>query len=247
MRIFLFVFLLAAANPILAGVRHFTFIYEAPTSSPGSVDVENSMTWAHGGGGGTADALVMRHELEFGLTARLQGSLYLADWEYTREKAGHEIDYTASALEFIFNFSNPVIDPIGLSAYQEVRGGPHLVEWESKLIAQKNLGPIILAWNGTIEATWEGERLDETEGEIQQAIGASYELSPRLSLGAEILQEFVFPQWRGDKDMHTNVFAGPNICYRQRNWFATVTALAQATDTADESALQLRTIFGVAF
>ena len=28
-----------------AGVRHFTFLYEAPTSAPGSFDFENSVTW----------------------------------------------------------------------------------------------------------------------------------------------------------------------------------------------------------
>jgi len=39
---------------------------------------------------------------------------------------------------------------------------------------------------------------------------------------------------------------GPNVSYRRQNWFVTMTALTQATDTKDEPDFQLRTIFGIA-
>ena len=144
----------------------------------------------------------------------------------------------------IYNPTNPVDDPIGVSVYGEVEAGDRLIELESKLIAQKNFGPLILAYNATLEAVWEGNELEEREGEFSQAVGASYEISPRISAGIELLHEFVFPEWR-DEEKIRNLFVGANLSYRHRNWFVTVTALAQATDTDDEPDLQVRTIFGI--
>jgi len=136
-----------------------------------------------------------------------------------------------------------VIDPIGLSIYQEIRGGDAFIEWESKLIAQKNLGLLIFAYNATLEAVWEGNGLAQREGEFSHAIGASYEISPRLSVGIELLHEFVFPKWQ-NKTIR-NVFVGPNVCYRRSSWFVTVAALAQATSTAEEPDVQVRMIVGI--
>ena len=118
--------------------------------------------------------------------------------------------------------------------------------WESKVIAQKNFGPLILAYNATLESVWEGKDLRNREGEVQQALGASYELSPRISVGLEFLHEFVFPDWR-DEEKIRNVFVGPNIAFRHQNWFVTVTALAQATNTPGEADFKVRTIFGFGF
>jgi len=139
-----------------------------------------------------------------------------------------------------------VIDPVGLAMYEEIRAGDRVFELESKLIAQKNIGPLILAYNVTLEAVWEGTGWQDREGEVQQALGASYEISQRLSVGIEMLDEFVFPEWR-DNERIRNFFIGPNVCFRHKDWFVTVTGLAQATNTPDEADFQLRTIFGISF
>jgi hypothetical protein len=115
---------------------------------------------------------------------------------------------------------------------------------ESKLIVQKNFGRLILDYNATLEAEWEAKGLKEHDGDLQQALGASYEISPRISVGIELLHEFVFPDWR-DAERIRNVFIGPNASYRHGNWFVTVTALTQATDAQDEPDFQVRTIFGI--
>jgi hypothetical protein len=240
------IFLLAAwpATTTFAGVRHFTFLYEAPTSPPGSVELENYITWKRGGDP-RFDQVDLRHEFEIGITDRFQLSLYVADWNYhSPEQSG--FTFSDAAVEAIYNLSNPVIDPVGLSIYQEVRAGDRLVEWESKLIAQKNYGRWIFAYNATLEAVWEGDELKEREGEFSQALGASYEISPRLSVGLEFLHEFVFPDWK-DNEKIRNVFIGPNVSYRRGNWFVTTGVLAQATDTPDEADFQWRTIFGIGF
>ena len=232
------------AMSAFAGVRHFTFLYEAPTSAPGSVEMENWITWKRGSDP-YFDQVDLRHEFEFGVTDRFQLSVYVADWNY---HAPDEKGFTLSdaAVEAIYNLSNPVIDPVGLSIYQEIRAGDRLVEWESKVIAQKNYGRWIFAYNATLEAVWEGDDLEEREGEFVQALGASYEISPRLSVGVEFLHEYVFPDWRDDEDIR-NIFVGPNVSYRRGSWFVTTSILAQATDTPDEADFQWRTIFGVGF
>lgn len=230
--------------PAFGGVRHFTFLYEARTSAPGSIELENSLTWKRTTDPERADQLDFRHELEIGVTNRFQVSVYLADWFYKNDKEHSGFAYSDSATELIYNLTNPVLDPVGLSIYGEIKAGDRLVELESKLIAQKNFGPLILAYNATLEAVWEGSDLVEREGELSQALGTSYEISPRLSVGVELLHEFVFPEWR-DAETIRNLFVGPNVSYRRDNWFVTVTALAQATDTADEADFQVRTIFGI--
>ena len=227
----------------LGGARHFGFIYEAPTSAPGSFELENWVTWARTTNPEHSDQLAFRHEIETGITDRFQASIYLADWSYENDPAKSGFRYSDSAIELIYNLTNPVIDPIGLSVYQEYRGGDRLFEWESKLIAQKNLGLLILAYNATVEAVWEGKGLTDHKGEFQQAVGASCEISPRISVGIELLHEFVFPKWQ-DAEKIRNVFIGPNVAVRDGNWFVTVTALAQATDTSEEADFQVRAIFG---
>jgi hypothetical protein len=227
-----------------AGARHFTYLYEAPTSAPGTVEMENWVTWRRTTDPERVGQVDFRHEFEFGVTDKFQASVYVADWSYARDSRHSGFDYSDSAFELIYNFTNPVVDPVGLSIYQEIKAGDRLFELESKLIAQRNFGPLILLYNATLEAVWQGEGLREREGEFQQALGASYEISPRISVGVELLHELVFPDWC-DGERIRNVFVGPNVSYRRGNWFATITALAQATNTADEADFQLRTIFGI--
>ena len=238
---------LAAVLPALsafAGARHFTYLYEAPTSPAGSLELENITTWSRTTGSGThLHDIAFREELEIGITDHFQLGIYPLDWGYHHDAHQAEISHEGGAVEFIYNLSNPVLDPVGLSLYQEISVGRRRLELESKLIAQKNFGRLILDYNATLETEWEGKGLEENNGELQQALGASYEISPQVSVGIELLHEIVFPGWR-DEEKIRNVFVGPNVAIRRQNWFVTVTALAQATDTDDKPEFQVRTIFG---
>ena len=242
----LLLLLILPATVAIAGVRHFGYVYEAVTTAPGSLDIENWVTWSRTSNPQRVDGVDFRHELEFGITENFQASLYVADWFYSADPQHSGFTYSDSALELIYNLTNPVIDPIGLAMYEEIRAGDRVFELESKLIAQKNFGPLILAYNVTLESVWEGTGWQSREGELQQALGASYEISQRLSVGIEMLDEFVFPEWR-DNERIRNFFIGPNVCFRHQNWFVTVTGLAQATNTPEEADFQLRTIFGIGF
>lgn len=205
------------------------------------------MTWAKTTGLSRSDQVDFREEVEIGLTDHFQVGFYPLDWNYRRIARGSDgFNYDGGAVELIYNLTNPVIDPVGVSLYEEIKGGDRLLELESKLIMQKNFGPLILDYNATLEAEWVGNGLGEGNGELQQAFGASYEISPGLSVGLEMVHEFVFQQW-SDRAKIRNFFIGPNVAIRHKRWFVTVTALAQTTDTTGEPDLQVRTIFGVGF
>jgi len=238
--------LAVSALQTFGGVRHFTYLYEAPTSPPGGFEIENWVTWLRTTNPTHSDEVAFRHELEFGLTDRLQASIYFADWSYSRIRNVSDTAFSDVAVELIYNLTNPVLDPVGISLYQEYRGGNQFFEWESKLIGQKNFGPVILAYNATLESVWSGEGLSEHQGEFQQALGVSYEISARMSVGLELVHELVFPEWSNAEGIR-NLFVGPNLSYRRHNWFVTLTGLAQATNTTDEPDFQLRTIFGIGF
>ena len=236
------------ALPAFAGSRRFTYVYEVTTSPPGDVEIENWITWkTHQPDDRGFDQVEFRHELEFGITEKFQAEVYLADWNYHHGGSGGGSGFTldGSALELIYNLMNPVADPIGLAVYQEFQGGYRRFESESKLLAQKNFGPFVVAYNATLEAEWEGEGLHDREGEFQQSLGVSYEISPRLLVGAEFFHELEFPEWSSPEP--GRFFAGPNISIRHRTAWATMTALAQITRAAGEPDFQLRTVFGFSF
>ncbi len=97
------------------GVRHFTFLYETPTSAQGSLELENWVTWQRITNPDRSDEVDFRHELEYGVTDKFQVSVYLADWFYESNQKHAGFAYSDSAIELIYNLTNPVVDPIGLS------------------------------------------------------------------------------------------------------------------------------------
>lgn len=244
--LFLPVFLLAVVASAPAGQRRFTYSYEATTSAPGAIEIENWVTWkSTKNGDGRIDRFDFRHELEWGITDRLQLGLYLADWTYRDGGDEQGARYHDSAVELIYNLSNPQTSFLGSALYGEVKIGDEVLALEGKLILQKNVGALLVAYNVTLEGEWEGEDFDEEVGEFQQTLGVSYQISPSFSVGAEFFHEIEFPEWSEAED--SVVYAGPNASVRYRNVFATVTPLVQLTDVGGEPDFQTRVIVGFDF
>jgi len=236
-----------------AGERRFTYVYEATTAAQGEIEIENWVTWkTQREEGGRGNEFNFRHEIEFGLTDRLQLGVYVVDWKVLDKVAGGEDGaqaiYQDSAVELIYNISNPVTDIVGSAVYGEVKLGDQKLELEGKLILQKNFGPFVLAYNATIEAEWEGARFgyfNERTGTFEQTLGASYQISPNFLLGGEFLHEIGFADWAEAGD--SIVYVGPNASFRYDRFYVTSTALVQATAISGEPDFQLRTIFGFHF
>jgi len=230
-----------------ANERRFTFVYEATTQKQGDWEFEQWVTWK------TAkdntrdfDRFDFRTEIEYGVTDHLQLGFYLSDWRYeeTHSENKRRGDWRDVAVESIWNLADPTADPIGLSLYSEVKLGDELFELEGKIILQKNIGKLMLAYNATIEAEWEGHRYDEDNGEFQQTLGISYQFSPSFLAGVELLHEIAIPDWQGAQGKGV-LYVGPNFSYRTQRWWATLTPLLQVSDVKDEPDFQMRLIFGV--
>lgn len=230
----------------MADQRLFTFVYEATIEEPGELELENWVTGQirKGNDHGVTE-IDFRHELEFGVIDKLQASLYLADWSYVSSKKNNGFVFSDAALELIYQIQNPERAPIGLAVYEEIEGGDRIFGSESKLIVQKDFASVVLAYNATLEATWQGRELAEREAKFQQSLGASYELNRCVSIGAEFVHEVAFPEWsRAERPV---ISGGPNISIRCGKWWATLTTLAQLSSARDEPEVQLRAIAGYSF
>jgi hypothetical protein len=234
------------ATNAFADQRHFTFVYEVTIEEPGEFELENWLTGQiRKGADHNFSEFDFRHEIEFGVIDKLQASVYLTDWSYVRAKQRNGIVFSDAALELVYQVYNPEKAPIGLALYEEIEGGDRIFGSESKLIVQKNFAPVVLAYNATLEAVWQGRELAEREAEFQQSLGASYEVNHHVSIGAEILREIAFPEWSHAE--RSVISGGPNISVHAGKWWATFTTLMQFTRAHDEPDFQLRAIAGYAF
>jgi uncharacterized protein DUF6662 len=231
-----------------AGVRPFTYVYEATTSAPGSIESENSVTWKTSMRNDRRfNELDIRNEIEVGITDRFQASIYFANWNDIESPGNNEHGwhYDSAALELVYNLFDPNKHWLGAAVYEEIRGGSEIFEVESKFILQKNVGRWTAAYNLGLEAEWEGEEWGEKNGEFSQSLGVSYEIVPALSAGVELLHEIDLPEWsRANRSI---VYAGPNISYRHGRWWMTLTQLFQATNAGSEVDFQTRAIVGYSF
>ena len=87
LRVGIFAAAILLALSSLGSARHFTFLYEAPTSAPGSLELENWITWQRATRAERFDQVDFRHELEYGVTDKFQASIYLTDWFYESDPA----------------------------------------------------------------------------------------------------------------------------------------------------------------
>lgn len=229
-----------------AGSRRFVWNYETATSPVGMREYEQWVTWKTDKGSDPLyDRVEFRHEFEFGLTDRLQLGVYLVDWRYTRTSDGSETEVRGTAVELIYNLSDPTTSALGSAVYGEVAIGDERFALEAKLLLEKPLGPLTAVANTVIEAEWEDELWSEDTGVFEQTLGLSWELAPRFLLGAEALLEKEFPDWGEGAD--AVAWAGPNASLRLPAFWMTTAPLFQVTDNADEPDLTWRTLIGFDF
>lgn len=233
------------AVPSEAGDRKFTYTYEATTAAKGSWEYEQWVTWKAYRSGGNRNRFDFRHEVEVGLTDHLQLGIYMSDWSLNYEKGHTDADWKSAGAELIWNLTNPTTDFLGSALYGEVKVGDEVFVLEGKLILQKNLGPWVIAYNAIVEAEWEGADYNEEVGVLEQTLGVSYQISPKFSVGAELLHEVEFADW--DRSGENVLYAGPNFSVRSGKWFATSTVLFELTGVEGEADVQTRLIFGVNF
>ena len=84
------------------------------------------MTWkTHRDDDGSLQQFDFRHEIEFGLTDRLQMAVYVADWSYLNGNSfgSDGATYTGSAVELMYNLTNPATSVLGSALLWRNEGG----------------------------------------------------------------------------------------------------------------------------
>lgn len=221
--------------------RRFALSYETTTAPRGSIEYEQSIFWKHGHG---LDSLHFRQELEFGVTDRFQLAVYLFDFEHARENGQRSTAWAGSGIEAVYQLTDPNKSWLGSALYGEVLISDRELELEGKILLQKNLGPLILVYNGILEAKWE-DHYEKPVGVLEQTLGLSYQFHPRFFGGLEAKHEVELEDWRHSGG--NAVFVGPNISLRKGNFFLTAAGLFRVTDIPDEPKFELSTVMGFHF
>src|SRR3954464_9689396 len=126
----LFIASIAHADP-----RPFTFTYDTYPEGKGNFEYEQYVTWRHDSG---FDRFDLRHEFEFGVADNFDISIYVANWRYEDSNERKGAHYDSSGVEGILYLSNPVTDFIGSGLYAEFNVGDGTLEFEQKLLLQKD-------------------------------------------------------------------------------------------------------------
>jgi hypothetical protein len=255
--------MLLMALPARADDRKFTYSYEAKTLPQGTWEWEQWATLQEGKDSGRWTTLLLRDEIEYGLTDRLNGSIYLNSTYQANSGVGgvsneHSFGFDSMSSEWKYKLSEPSVDPIGSLLYGELKFANNQYEIETKLVLSKEAGPFTFAYNFIWEAVLarSGDPAASPqwhwEHEISNTLGASYTFIPALAVGVEAFDISRFDHSLGGPRTHA-YYAGPNLHSSFRSWWATLTFLRQVSSHGlefsdpDNTRYSVRLIVGVTF
>jgi hypothetical protein len=222
------------------------YSYGADTLPKGHWELYQWITHRAGKADGTYRATDYYTELEYGITDRLQTSLYLTAATYkirgvTDFEDQHYTGFSGARLAFKYNLRSAYKDGYGLAVYVEPEyssrdkvPGDRVDEYalETKLIFQKNYLDDTLFYIANLTAEPEVVREHgETEKELalEFSHGVSYRFAPNWFAGLENRWHTEFEPWQLHSWTHYAGFVGPTLHYGAKQWWFTATWLRQFT------------------
>lgn len=235
---------LLVAAPARADENLLGYAYGAETLPKGRSEIYQWITNRVAKADGSYRATDYYTEFEYGLTDRLQASLYLTAATY-RVKGVTDFDdvnftgFSGVKLAFKYNLKSPYKDGYGLAVYVEPEyttidkvPGQRFKEYavETKLIFQKNFLDDTLFYLANLTAEPEveqfpGERVKELVVEFNH--GVSYRFAPNWFAGLENRNHTESEGWQQHRWTHYGLFMGPTLHYGAKKWWVTVTWLHQ--------------------
>ena len=251
-----------AATFAFADESPFGDIYTTDTLPKGGKEIEQWLTYEHGRPFETFNHLAGRTEIEYGVTDRLQVSLYANyDW-YKNTPHSDEADtgpedfvrFTGVSGEVIYRITDPYTHPVGFALYLEPLIGKDKREIEVKALLQKNFldDRLVLVVNGVLEYEWSRDKGEEAWGhntEIKALAGLAYRFAPNWFAGAEFM-------FKREFDGHIfgteavaaadSFFLGPTLHYTHKDWWVTVSSQFQLPTAANLNGEENQTVNGFA-
>ncbi len=238
----------ATSSALHADENYFGYTYGAETLPKGHFELYQWATSRSGKADGSYQAVDLQTEVEYGFTARLQGSLYLNAIRHDvagvtdfRDRDQFRFNGFQGALKY--NLKSPYKDGYGLALYAEPgykrysrKSGKRedIFFLETKVITQKNYLEDALIWATNFSAELErkhdlGAKEWETELELTLSSGLSYRIAPRWFVGVEAVAVSAFERASLTRLGEYAIFIGPNLHYASKQWWFTITALPQLT------------------
>ena len=248
-----------------ADERFFTYIYDADVLPKEALEFEQWVTLRQGHPDGDRqfeqNLWDFREEIEYGLTDRLTGALYLnaRQTQTVAQQPGltdeSEFAFKGISGELKYQLVNPNTRPIGVALYFEPTYSGNEKELEYKLIVSKTIADKwVLAANAIFEQEWEKEDgVTEKESVAEFVLGAAYRLTPNWSVGLEGRYHSVYEGTSLNDHLGTGIFLGPNIHYASPKWWSTFTLLPQigghpsdgGINRTEHQTFEARLIFGI--
>ncbi|QOV89514.1 hypothetical protein [Humisphaera borealis] len=201
---------LFSAAPAMA-IKPFTLVEDGYPEVKGTVELENTFEalW-HSLDDPHQKEFGMEHELEFQLTEKFSLRVKGA-YVYQDSSEGSSFHFDSGAIEGQYYFTNPIVDPIGISVIGVASVGERGAGgFEAFLVLQKDWDKLTVAYNlgfGTdIDNLYSGGSR-ETAGTLINSLGGIYSVAKNLRVGAEISAESSYAEWRHYGE--TLIWAGP--------------------------------------
>lgn len=169
-----------------------------------------------------------------------------ADYQADPNSPFRKNRFESASIEAIYRFMSPYTDSFGAAIYFEPSIGPRTVEMETRLIFQKNYldDRLVFAANITLGQEWRYLHGDtsadpsdadfrdhwDKETDVNFGFAGSYRFTSNWSAGMELLNE---REWAGLNPLRASQrtnqawYLGPTIHYGGKDYFWTLTALAQ--------------------
>lgn len=215
--------------------RKFSYTYETSVLPPGAREIELWNTDRRGRSY-FYRRLDQRIEYEFGVTDRLMSALYL-NYSWRAKDSNDDGAGGAKSTSYSISISNEwkyklmdrVADPFGFALYGEWTSGPDKNEVEAKLLFDKQMNNILVAFNAVAEQEWSygvvnGDTEIEKEFITEFDLGISYDISTHFSAGVEARQHSVY---MGGELKHSSLFAGPTVAVSTEYFWAVLTVQPQ--------------------
>ena len=257
MKILLCVVLVALFSSVaVADPRPFTFNTDTYPMGKGEWEYEQWITYSGEAQDNTsAKAFAFRHEFEFGVADNVDLAVYFPEWSIEKDGDDWDEDFGGGAFEAVVYLSNPVTDFVGIGLYGEIGVGEDELEFEQKILVQKDIGKWIFLYNLVIETelehVFDTDEESEVEGVLEHTFGVSYAITDGWLLGGELIIASEYADW--EEYEGTTAYAGPAISYQggrigdDGGWWVTVTPTIQLTDKGEEPDVVARMLFGISF
>jgi hypothetical protein len=192
--------------------------------------------------GVTTPRYVLQTELEYGLTDRLELGLYLL-WRQGASAETPLLRFEGVKQRLRWRLADPGEWPVDVALYLEVAELREEIEFEEKLILRRAFGPLDVVANLWVEQEWYWIE-DDTKYIYNPTLGASYEISPAVTVGLEYWARGRFDdpasgEGAGGDDTTpsgTHHYLGPTLMLQQGEYWLATGAYLRLDDLGDSIA-----------